>query len=268
MTSAVDLPPNVRKLTALKLTRQELVTRKGVLEELLSSCGYPLSAGLSTSALLESRARSASTSPWTIYLQIPERSSSLQTHIFPFPSTPCPWKDDDLQQSRERATSNNTAISVVAPQGKPSRLPPSHTPKSHKGWFGRALKAVEFPSLLPKPLTPRPRPKHRDIKPPRGEREHETAATPSSNQETEAETPKPSYRQRATLDSHQETVMELAMVDVEIELVLMREWMPKLAGKKEKAKIRCRQESGLTQRQQVEHASTRSRPPEEFGNFF
>lgn len=273
MTSAVDLPPNVRKLTALKLTRQELVTRKGVLEELLSSCGHPLSVGLSTSASLESRARSASASPWTTYPQIPQRSSSLQTYISSFPSTPCPWKDDGLQQSRERLTSNNTAISVVVPQGKPSRLHPSQTPKSHKGWFDSALKAVKLPSLRPKPLNPRPRPKRSDIKPPPGE--CETAATPSSNQETEVETLKPSHQEHATLNSHQETVMELAMVDVEIELVLMREWMPKLAEKKKKAKITSRartedekEESGLIQRQQVEKESTRSRTLEEIGNFF
>jgi len=69
--------------------------------------------------------------------------------------------------------------------------------------------------------------------------------------------------------------MELAMVDVEIELVLMREWMPKLAEKKKKAKITSRaqmedekEESGLIQRQQVEKECTRSRTREEIGNFF
>jgi len=89
------------------------------------------------------------------------------------------------------------------------------------------------------------------------------------------ETLKPSHQEHATLNSHQETVMELAMVDVEIELVLMREWMPKLAEKKKKAKITSRartedekEESGLIQRQQVEKECTRSRTLEEIGNFF
>lgn len=277
MTSAV------RRLTALRLTYEDLVTHKAVLEKRLSNCGRPISSptypstALSSSAPWNSTTRSAFTGLGSRYPPIPERSSSLQTSFSSFSSTPCPWKDNGFQQSLEGSASNDTTISVVFPQRKKSQLCLGQTLKRQEvhHWEDSAFKSIKLPPLSPSPLNPRPRPKHSGIE--LYPRERETAVTPKSNQETELETLKPSYREpgrAGTSYSHQEIVMEIAMVDVEIELVMMREWMLRLTEKEKrdritsKAQVEGEKERGdLVQRQQVENGNTQARNLE-IGKFF
>lgn len=240
----------------------------------MSGCPLPLpttsSTVLSLLDSLNSGTRSASASFGNTYLQIPERSSSLQTSISSFSSTPCPWKDEGSQRSLEETTTRNTATSVMFTQRETLPVYLGQTLTSHESyhWGDSAFHALELPPLSPTPLKPTPRHKHIGIKP--HHRECTTAATLSSNQETEVETPQPNHRERsiaATLNSYQEILMEIAMVDVEIELVMMRAWMPRLPEKRRKAKITSRAqveceklECGLVQRH--------SRPLKEMGNFF
>ncbi len=75
----------------------------------------------------------------------------------------------------------------------------------------------------------------------------------------------------ATLNTYQETEMEMLMVDVEIELVLMQEWMFRLAERRKRSKVMSRAQvegkkgkGGPVHRKQVEEV----RILEERGNFF
>lgn len=253
LRSTNKAPPSdsSRQLTMLRLILQNLETQKCALEEIMSKCGRPLSSPNAPSTVLphlhspNSRAHSTSTSSRSIY---PSRASSFDTTISSFSSTPCPWKDESFQQSQGRAETKETP-SATPPQHESSEPSTSQTSMSHGGQRNDSAEKINDVA----PLNPIP------VKP-------------------NSSGIKPSYYQRSmdvTINNHQNIILDMAIVDVEIENLWLREWNLEVAEKRKKTgmfgRVRDKGEKergGPTLRQRVEKVGTWPKTLEEMRNFF
>ena len=213
MTTASSIPQllpettlqeSVRTYTYLLLRRQDLDSRKRVLEELLIKCDRPLSSPTTPSTISSSDSplSTASSTRATSYSTYPQRFSSLDTSISSFCSTPWPWKDKISQESLDGAKSNKETVSTAFPRwerSKPSmtQIATSHNPQSIEIAQGN----VEVEPLTPKPVKPK------------------------------SHVSKHHYHQNAmaaTLSSYQDAELEIAILDLEIELVIFQSGAVKL----------------------------------------
>ena len=251
-TKKAPLSDSTRQLTMLRLTLQSLETQKRALEEIMSMCGRPLSSPNASSTVLSylsspnSRAHSTSTSSRSTY---PLRSSSFDTTISSFSSTPCPWKDENLQQSQERAETNKETASVTLRQHEPSKPSIDQASMFLGGQRSdRAERMNDVPPLNPTPVGP-----------------------------NSSGTKLPHYQRSmdVTLNNYQKTILDIAVVDVQIENLWLREWNLELVEKRKKTgtfgRVRNKGEKergGPRLRQQLVKVSTWPKTVQEMGNFF
>ena len=217
-TSGTSFQENVRTYTYLLLRRQNLDTRKHVLEELIIKCGRPLSSPATPSTVLSSSVSpcsTASSTPASSYTTYPQRSSSLDTSISSFSSTPCPWKSTTSQHSLEAEAESDKdhAGSATVARRECSILSANQLSVNLRSPRKKTNTAQQIAQLAP--LTPNL------VKP---------KAKPSSNKH---------YYHRnamaATVNSYQDTELEMVILDLEIELLIFRKWRHKIAEEWRKA---------------------------------
>ena len=255
--ASTEPPESVHRLEALRVIRRSLNTKRCDLEDTISKCGRSLWSPIATSteslslSSTDSSTHSSSTSARSAY---PPRSLSLEHVASRFCSTPCPWKNESFQRPPDDAESTaKTPLSTLPPHkvfvpSADSRSRTLHAAQKHN----TAEESNEVAPLSPNHSRSR------------------TRSQPS--------TVTPHYYPSAMakkLNEYQETILGLAIVELEIEMVYLREYNLGQARKYDETRTikratdrRNREEGQLVQFQQVEKASTWPRTLEETGNFF